>query len=516
MRRRQFVQAATLLPAMGVLPFWSGLVAEAEAQEKPAAPPSATPFDSYSVRQMARERARASYKPPENKLPAQLDKLSYDDYRNIRFNAERAIWRGEKLNFEMQLLHRGFLFREKVDLFVVSEGKARAIPYSPELYRFEHGVAAPNPEDTSLGFSGFRLHAPMNRPDYFDEVAAFQGASYFRAVAKGQVYGSSARGLSIKTGDPAGEEFPSFIAYWIEKPPPGGDSVVVHALLDSPSAAGAFRFTIRPGEATGMAVEMTLYPRVDIEKAGIGTLTSMFFFGPNDRDGVDDFRPMVCDADALSIDNGRGERLWRPLQNPRNLEFSIFSDANTRGFGLMQRQRSFFDYQDLEARYEKRPSVWVEPIGDWGQGAVHLIEIPTREEIHDNIVAFWRPAEPLRKGGEYSYTYRLHWAWDQPDTVKLARFGMTRTGSAGQGRIFVMDVVGDGLRDAGAEKLRADVSTSAGSVRDVVLQPNPEINGARLSFVLDPPEGEAAAELRAQLMRDNQPVSEVWIYRWKP
>ncbi len=518
MRRREFVQAAALVPAVAALghSFWSGLIATAQAQDKPAAQDKAAgvPFDAYTVRQMARERAQKPFKAPDQKLPAQLDKLSYDEYRNIRFNPDKAIWRGDKLPFEMQLLSRGFLFRDKVDISVVADGLARPLVYNPDMFRFEHGVVAPDPKE-NLGFSGFRLHAPMNRPDYYDEVAAFQGASYFRAVAKGQVYGSSARGLSVKTGNPAGEEFPLFVAYWIERPPPGGDSVVLHALLDSQSATASFRFTIRPGETTNMAVEMSLYPRVDIEEAGIGTLTSMFFFGPNDRDNVDDFRPMVCDADALSIVNGRGERLWRPLQNPRHLEFSIFSDTNTRGFGLMQRQRSFFDYQDLEARYEKRPSVWVEPIGDWGQGAVHLIEIPTREEIHDNIVAFWRPKEPLRKGGEYSYTYRLHWGWDQPDGNKLARFGTTRTGGAAQGRLFVVDVVGDALKNFDPAKLKAEVTSTGGTVRDVVLQPNPEIQGARLSFVLEPPQGDTAAELRAQLTRDDQVISEVWVYRWK-
>lgn len=515
MRRRTLLKAA-ILPAMGALggPLWSALIAEAQAQPAPAAGAQATLFDAFTVRQMARERAQKPYKAPDTKLPAQLDKLSYDDYRNIRFNAERALWRGDNLKFQLQLLHRGFLFRDKVDLFVVSEGQARPVAYQPDLFRFEHGLAAPNPADSNLGFSGFRIHSPLNRADYFDEVAVFQGASYFRAIAKGQVYGSSARGLSVKTGDPAGEEFPVFVAYWIEKPQASGDSIVLHALLDSASAAAAFRFTIRPGNSTNMAVEMTLYPRADIDKAGIGTLTSMFFFGPNDRDGTDDFRPMVADAGALSVANGRGERLWRPLQNPRNLEFSVFADTNTRGFGLMQRQRSFFDYQDLEARYEKRPSVWVEPIGDWGEGAVHLIEIPTKEEIHDNIVAFWRPKDPLRKGGEYSYTYRLHWAWDQPDPPRLARFGDTRTGLWEGGRIFVTDLVGPGLTGEAGEKLRAEVSTSAGGVRNVVLQPNPEIDGARLSFILDAP-GDAPAELRAQLMRGDELASEVWIYRWK-
>ncbi|MFG1411879.1 glucan biosynthesis protein G [Xanthobacter sp. VTT E-85241] len=511
MHRRQVVQAAAFFPLMGALgaSFFGGLAANAQT---PAPAGEGTPFDAYTVRQLARERAAKPYKAGDQKLPSQLDKLSYDDYRNIRFKPDKALWRGEKLPFQLQMFHRGFLFRDRVDISIVADGKARPLAYSPDLFNFEHNVAAPDPKD-NLGFSGFRLHAPINRPDYFDEVAAFQGASYFRAVGKGQVYGTSARGLSVKTGDPGGEEFPLFVAYWIERPRPDTDSVVVHALLDSPSAAAAFRFTIRPGDPTAMAVEMTLYPRTDMEQAGIATLTSMFFFAPNDRNDVDDFRPAVRDAEGLAIVNGRGERLWRPLTNPKRLQVSQFMDSNLRGFGLMQRQRSFFDYQDLEARYEKRPSVWVEPIGDWGEGAVHLIEIPTREEVHDNVVTYWRPKEPLRKGGEYAFTYRLYWAWDHAEAAPPARFGATRSGAASGGRLFVVDVVGDTLKDMDITTLRADVSTSAGTVKDVVLQPNPDIQGWRLSFVLDPQNAELA-ELRAQILRDTDVVSEVWVYRW--
>jgi len=508
MRRRQFVQAAALLPALGALgfPFWRGLIDEAEAQDKPG-----VPFNANTVRQLARERAAKPYSAPDRKLPGQLDKLSYDDYRNIRFNADQSIWRADKLPFELQMFHRGFLFRDRVDVSIVTDGRAQPLAYNPGLFRFEHTVAATEAKD-DLGFSGFRIHAPLNRPDYYDEVAAFQGASYFRAVAKGQVYGSSARGLSIKTGDNGGEEFPLFTSFWIERPRVGSDSIVLHALLDSPSAAAAFRFTIQPGETTVMAIEMNIYPRVDIDQPGIATLTSMFFFAPNDRDGVDDFRPAVCDANGLAIMNGRGERIWRPLSNPRQLEFSVFQDPNVRGFGLMQRQRSFFDYQDLEARYERRPSVWVEPIGDWGEGAVQLIEIPTREEVHDNIVAFWRPKEPLRKGGEYAYTYRLHWGWDQPGLARV-RFGMTRAGQGPKGRMFVIDIVGDQMDGLDAAKLKAEVSTSVGEISDVVLQPNPDIKGYRLAFTLDP-KGGSQAELRALILSGPDVLSETWVYRW--
>lgn len=506
MHRRHLLLGLGLL-AMSPVPFPRLGVTEAWSDEE-----GSVAFDAQTVRQLARDLASKPFKAASGDLPRAFDELSYDDYRNIRFNADQALWRDDNTGFQAQLLHRGFLFRERVDVFQVADGKARRLAYDPAMFRFEHGVAQPQ-EKTDIGFSGFRLHGPINRPDYFDEIAVFQGASYFRALGKGQVYGSSARGLAIKTGDAGGEEFPAFRAFWLEKPRPGVDSVVVHALLDSPSAAAVHRFTIRPGDETLMSVEMTVYPRVDIDQVGIGALTSMFMFGPNDRDGVDDFRPMVCDANGLAIVTGGGERLWRPLSNPQRLQISSFAISDLRGFGLMQRQRSFFDYQDLEARYERRPSVWVEPIGDWGDGSVMLVEIPTPEEIHDNIAAFWRPREPLRKGREYSTTYRLHWGWSGPDPAGIGRFGATRVGGNADRRLFVLDVVGDTVKDLPPEGLSARVTASAGEVRDIVLQPNPEIKGWRVSFALLPG-GAENVELRAEFLRGEERLAESWVYRW--
>ena len=463
---------------------------------------------------MARELAAKPHAANDRRLPPEVDELSYDQYRNIRFNVDRSLWRGQGTGFEAQLFHRGFLFRDRVAINLVADGKAQKLAYDPDMFRFEHGLKAPDPKN-DLGYSGFRLHTLLNRPDYFDEIAVFQGASYFRALGKGQVYGSSARGLAIKTGDAGGEEFPVFKAFWIEQPRVGGDSIVVHALLDSPSASAAYRFTIRSGDTTLISVEMSIYPRVDIDQIGIGALTSMFMFGPNDRNGIDDFRPMVCDANGLSILTGRGERLWRPLTNPNRLQISSFAVSDLRGFGLMQRQRSFFDYQDLEARYERRPSVWVEPIGDWGDGSVVLVEIPTPEEVHDNIVAFWRPRAPLQKGGEFSYTYRLHWGWDGPDRADIARFGATRVGGTTERRLFVLDVVGDTLKGFSLDGVASRVTTNKGEVSDVVLQPNPEIAGWRVSFAFVP-NGEDVAELRAELLRGDERLAESWVYRWTP
>ena len=507
MNRRKFLVAAAtpLVAGIGsrVLPGSSA---------RAAAPEEGAPFAAATVRQLAHDLAQTEFKPPDNNLPDAFKKLDYDQYRSIRFRPDHALWRDERLTFQAQFFHRGFYYANRIDMFQVVQGRAVPIRYSPDMFDF--GKLPPPPPGVDLGFAGFRLHAPINRPDYYDEVCVFLGASYFRAVAKDLIYGLSARGLTINTADSKGEEFPLFRSFWIEKPAPNTDSIVVHALLDSQSVAGAYRFTIRPGEATIFDVEVVLYPRSDIAQPGFAPLTSMFFFDANDRLGVDDYRPAVHDSDGLAMRNGRGEHLWRQLSNPRDLQVSTFTDTSPRGFGLIQRQRDFRSYQDLEARYEKRPSLWIEPIGDWSDGGVQLVEIPTKEEIHDNIVAFWRPKDPLKQKGEYTYTYRQHWGREEPGTPTFARTLKTRIGAApDDGRLFVLDFVGANLKPLKPDAARAVITADKGKIDNVVIQGNPELDGWRLSFRLAPAR-EPAVELRAQLMQGEEPLSEVWLYRW--
>ncbi|EFH12752.1 periplasmic glucan biosynthesis protein, MdoG [Pseudoroseomonas cervicalis ATCC 49957] len=485
----------------------------AHMSEARAAAPEETPFDSGTVRELARGLAQQAYKPPPENLPRGLSDLSYDQYRDIRYRANQARWRPEGLPFQMQLFHRGFLYKPRIDMYEVAGGVSRPIRYNTELFDFQN-MERPAQED--LGFAGFRLHGPINRNDYYDEICAFLGASYFRAVARGQIYGLSARGLAINTADPKGEEFPLFRAFWVERPREGVNYITVHALLDSPSCTAAFRFGIRPGRTTVFDVESTVFPRTDMATIGIAPLTSMFWFSPLNRTGRDDWRPAVHDSDGLLMFTGRGERIWRPLNNPRDLQVSVFGDVNPRGFGLMQRRRDFAAYEDLEARYEKRPSLWVEPIGDWGEGGVQLVEIPTQGEIHDNIVAFWRPKDPLKARGEYRYTFRLHWCDEAPGNPELGRVTATASGASWTqgGRLFVIDARGGALENLPAEaKPELKVSASRGEVRNAVAQRNPETGGWRISFDLFP--GDAReVELRAELRADGQPVAETLLYRW--
>ena len=500
MRRRELLVASlslSIAPALG----------------RAAGPDASTPFDGATVRNLARQLAQQAYKAPDTKLPDALNDLDYSAYRAIRFNPDHALWARTESKFTAEFFHRGFLYKDRVDIFEVANGRAMPVRYSPSLFTF--GKLTP-PDDPNLGFAGFRLHYPLNRPDYKDEVCAFLGASYFRAVAKGEGYGLSARGLSIKTADAGGEEFPVFKSFWLERPSPGADLVVVHALLDSPSAAAAFRFTIRPGDDTVFDTEMALYPRTDITQAGIAPLTSMFLFDANDRAHFDDWRAAVHDSNGLALRTGRDERIWRPLTNPRTLQVSSFSDVSPRGFGLIQRKRRFVDYQDLESRYDKRPSLWVEPIGDWGEGVVTLVEIPSEREVNDNIVGFWRPHDPLHAKGEYLLNYRLHWAAAAPGEEKAAAVLQTRGGLAWnqKNRQFIIDFVGDALKAVKPDAPPSlDVGADKGKIVNVTTEPNPEIDGWRVSIELDPA-GNRVVEMHARLLAGDKPLTETWIYRW--
>ena len=513
MQRRDFLKALGILSASTMWPAIRRF--EAAAQSGDALKMQA--FSAAEVQRQARALAAEKFVPPKLDLPRPLQDLGYEQYREIRFKRERAIWSSDGLLFQVELFHRGFIFKDPVAIYLVADGTAQRLSYSPEFFTFGPGLQLPA-EGTVTDFSGFRILAPINRAESFDEFMVCQGASYFRAVAKGQGYGLSARGLALNTGSREGEEFPFFRAFWIERPHPEARVIVVHALLDSISTTGAYRFTIRPGDPTVMDVEMTLYPRSEMKLAGLAPLTSLFVFGPNDRVGIDDFRAAVHDSDGLMIWNGKGEWLWRPLTNPETLQISEFLDDNPRGFGLLQRHRDLADYQDLEARYERRPSVWIETIGYWGSGAVQLVEIPSKTDYHDNIVVFWRPSQPLQAQSEERRAYRLYWCWTPPTVPPVATAADVKVGAGPDKgtRLFVIDFVGGRLPELTPDApVKMDLTTSAGSVKQPIARPNFATRGWRVSFVLDPV-GTKLCDMRGILRLGEEPLSEIWSYRWTP
>ena len=472
-------------------------------------------FDSDSVTKIARKLAQKPYVVLNDPLPSGLAKISYDEYRDIRFKPEASIWKAEGLPYQMQLFHRGFYFQDLIEIALVEGNQATHLAYNSEFFTAGDVLSQRLPTQ-DIGYSGLRIHYPLNNPEYFDELMVFQGASYFRALGKGSDYGLSARGLALNTAEPEGEEFPIFRAFWVERPNSDSNLIVVHALLDSPSVAGAYRFSIRPSDNTHIDVEATLFPRKDLVKVGLAPSTSMFLHSMNGRQNTDDFRPQVHDSDALLMLNGRGERLWRPLANPKQLQVSAFMDNAPQGFGLIQRERNFDSYQDLEAHYERRPSLWVEPVGNWGAGEVVLTEIPTDSEIHDNIVSFWKPKQPITAGSEFHFTYRLIWG-DEPEvddgTVIVSRTASGRAdiAKATPRRLFVIDYqVKEGSND---EIPVAKVQSSAGEVTNVVVSRQPKTNGYRLAFEMDPQDAELI-ELRAELKFNRPREVETWLYRW--
>ncbi len=472
-----------------------------------------------SLVKLARERSKTDPELPEGNLSGIFDGLNYEQYHAIR--PESLQLKADNTTVMLDALPPGTVFSKPVKLSVIDDGQTFDLRFDPSIFTFDPKHFNPDevaqfreePLSEDLGYSGFSLRAPLNRPDRLDEFIAFQGASYFRGVARGMVYGLSARGLAIDTAAPEGEEFPRFTHFWIEAPEPNSQTVVVRALLESVSCAGAFEFEISPGETTVMQTRCKLFPRREIDQIGIAPLTSMFFFGPSRRAGFDDFRDAVHDSSGLQMVTGDGRRIWRSLANPTTLQVSAFADENPKGFGLSQRQRDFEYYQDAEARYEKRPTGWVEPIGSWGRGSVLLVEIPVRTEFNDNIVAFWRPQSPLGPTEEgHEFNYRIHWCATPPDTAPLGRAYALRSGAAVKNpdnRILVVDFRKD---TAWAEGITVQARANGQPVDNVVLRRLPDGKSIRASFVQnvgDTP----VTEFAMTLMGPEGPESETWLYR---
>jgi glucans biosynthesis protein len=515
--RRQVLRSAATLAAV-VASMRQGLLPSmAEASELYI---EKQPFTEDYVRKLAEALAQKPWEDVRIAMPPGWEQVTYDQYRDIRFNPDKSFWKGDQHQFSFDLFHSGFLFTAPVDVHVVENDQTARINYDPNLFVF--GPLAPKTDGkTDMHYAGLRLRYPINSQEYNDEFVVFQGASYFRGVGKGLLYGLSARGLAIDTGQPKGEEFPMFRDFWVRRPDPAATTIVVEALLDSPSITGAYKFSIKPGEDTQMDIEAVLFPRRDISHVGIAPMTSMFLLDQLSHP-VEDYRPAVHDSDGLMMQTGAGEWLWRPLANPKTLQVSAFQDMSPRGFGLMQRKRNYRDYLDLESHYERRPSLWAEPIGDWGPGAVELYEIPTLLETNDNIVAFWQPKEMLKQGQSYSYVYRLHWCANWPTDINLP---LGRTVFSGAGvdpnysanppsydpdlKLYVIEFAGGDLEG----DITADVTASSGEISQVHLQKNNVEKTTRLSFEHNV-NGVDISEIRAVLKRGDKKASETWLFRW--
>ncbi|MGN7741061.1 glucan biosynthesis protein G [Pseudomonas sp. 22526] len=477
-------------------------------------------FNLDDVSAKAKDLAGQKYEAPRSNLPNEFREMKFADYQKIRFLPEKAEWAKQKTPFKLSFYHQGMHFDTPVKINEITTNTVEEIKY--DSTRFDFGDLKFDPKATEqLGYAGFRVLYPINKADKQDEIMTMLGASYFRVVGKGHVYGLSARGLAIDTALPSGEEFPRFTEFWIQQPKPTDKHLVIFALLDSPRATGAYRLTLRPGSDTIVDVKARMFLRDKVGKLGIAPLTSMFLFGANQPSKVLNYRRELHDSSGLSIHAGNGEWIWRPLNNPKHLAVSNFSVENPRGFGLLQRGRDFSHYEDLDDRYDKRPSAWIEPKGDWGKGTVDLVEIPTADETNDNIVAFWSPEKQPEPGQAFDFAYRLHWTMDEasihsPDSSWVEQT-LRSTGDVKQSNLirqpdgsvaYLVDFEGPSLA-ALPEDTEVRSQVSVGDNAELVensVRYNPETKGWRLTLRMKIKDPSKSTEMRAALVKNATPV----------
>jgi len=465
----------------------------------------------------ARALAASPYRPPTNTVPEGLRKLSYTQHSAIRFRSEKALWHAQDLPFQVEFFHPGYIQQDLVTIREADGKEVRTIPFSTELFSYE---SVPEGLDRLAGFAGYRI---VDRRNRFGEVASFLGASYFRMIGRGQTFGSSARGLALNTSKLGTEEFPVFREFELRRPSAADTRMDILALMDSPSVTGAFEFVISAGVTTVAGVNATFFPRSEVKEFGIAPLTSMFLHDQNSHPAYQDFRPEVHDADGLLLQTGAGQWLWRPLEKGRMMRINAFGDENPKGFGLLQRDREFEHYQDLVARFELRPSVWVRPRGNWGRGAVELIQLPSHLEFTDNVVAFWVPERAPKPGEALAVAYDLEWCTNQvvPETL-----GRVRSTSVGDVVVeppkehpnlrFVVEFEGNNLpRLDSEERLRPEIVCGQGTelVNEALIRNNLS-NTWRLVIEITRPT--VAVDLRARLKFREQPITETWVTTWQP
>ncbi|MBV9288561.1 MAG: glucan biosynthesis protein G [Hyphomicrobiales bacterium] len=484
-----------------------------------------TPFAYPEVVKHARDLAASPFDASIPPLPDGLANLDFDVWRDIRFKPDKDFFGAQNSNFRLELFHLGHLYKRPVVVNVLRDGIPAPIPYATNLFDFGRTKVDPN-QPINLGFAGFRLRFPLNAPHVWDEAIAFLGASYYRFLGRGQRYGLSARGLAIGARPGLNEEFPFFREFWIETPTPAATRIVIYALLDSESATGAFRFELAPGQETTVDANATIFARKAIPALNLAPLSSMFFVGKNDHRLADDFRSELHDSDGLLMHTGAGEWIWRPLSNPAAPSLSVFLDLNPRGFGLLQRDRNFSDYQDLELAYELRPSYWIEPHEGWGEGRVELLELPTRDETNDNIVAGWSPKQGLEAGASLAYGYRVTaLTLDQALTPSGRTVGTYHVAPRALGAAdapppgatrFLIDFSGGDLSYyMGDPSLVETVATvSSGRVLRTFLTPNAHTRGFRagVDVALDPGQ---SGDLRVFLRAEAKALTETWTFPWR-
>jgi periplasmic glucans biosynthesis protein len=501
-------------------PLGAGLTGAA-AQPRPRSEPVARPadgvsFTSSTVANLAQEVASKPYKPPAKISLGSLSTISPDDYAQIAYRPEKIVWGGDKLGFAIEPLHPGSNVTGQMQIFLVESGVARRLNYDPANFNF--GKVKPPAANANLDHSGFRI-LKVDRNGTMAPIASFQDASYFTAIVPNQTWGLIARPLSVRATTGPGEEAPQIRMVWIEQPSVASNTLVIHALIDTSSLAAAYQFTLRANDVVIVDTECTIFARTAVGHFGLAATQATYFFGALERRNTDDVRPAAHEIKGAQILTGAGEWIWRPVTNRNSVQLSGFVDTNPRGFGLLQRDRTFEDFLDDDNQWQRRPSLWIEPIGEWGPGEVTLVEVPAASQNNKNIALYWRPKSGLASGSKSQFAYRQFWCWTPPEQptgalVALSRIGRLPGNPPGARRRILVQFKGGPIGD---EKEFADLApkvwTSAGKLLSVRTFRSSRQKSLRVVFDFDPG-GEPLVELRLVLESKGKPVSETWLYRW--
>ena len=477
---------------------------------------NALAFAFEDVVARAQQLAAGPYQPPVE-TPRFMREMGYDQYRGIRHQAQHNLWRDAHSGFQVSPVMPGSVYARIVPINEVNGSNVRRLAFRKEHFTFDEPKLGQRiPDD--LGYAGFELSYSLDRPAIGGEFLVFAGASYFRAIGKGGQWGLSVRGAAIDTGLASGEEFPDFIEFWLVRPRPRASRMTVYALLNSPRLTGAYEFLISPGASTRLDVRAVLFTRDRIEQLGIAPLTSMYVYGENTPRPRDAWRPEVHDSDGLLVHDGSGDWIWQPLLNPSKITIHSFSAGSE--FGLLQRDTRFASYEDAETNYHRRPSAVVRLEQGFETGRILLVQLPTKNEFMDNIVAFWSLPGPVDGGTKLDLKYRLSFGGPTIAQTKLGQVVNTFVGRdvidassmAGQYR-FVVD-----FRGARLDQLKADaplvaaISSHEGTaILEHQLKRVDATGFWRLS-ILARAGADNPLALRASLNMNGRQVTEVWSY----
>lgn len=473
-------------------------------------------FDYEDLRKRAKELLLKPYKDPKKTITKSLAELNYEKYKDIRFLPEKSIWREEGNPFQLQFLHPGYIYDYNILINEVKNSKSFPIYYNSSYFDFS-AIQLKEKISNELGFSGFKVHYPINTKEHTDEFLVFQGATYFRAVSQNQFYGLSARGLATNTSMPYPEDFPVFKEFWIKKPSSSDDSIKIYALMDGKLAVGAYEFEFIPGKITETKVKAEIILRKDVDRLGIAPLTSMYWYGENSEASHPSTYPEVHDSDGLLVLNANDEWIWRPLENPKKPTVNSFKSENVRGFGLLQRDREFSSYEDAEMKYHLRPGAWIEPDGDWGKGSVQLYRNPTKQDSDDNVGAFWVPEEMPKVGEPFNFSYKIFWVNQNPNSKTIADAVATRVKPVikePDSYIYQIDFKGGKLKGIeNSSELEAIITaTETATVSEVSVQKIPETEKWRCSFKLSHKPNGKPVEMKAFLKKGDSVITESWTY----